>query len=197
MYPLCQGTLDELLGVVYLEDLLSPSLEEQLARLPELKKEPLYLPNNSKAYQALEQFKETRSHQGIVVNEFGDVMGMVSINDLFDALVGDVPLPNEEEPDIVQREDGSYLLDAQLPFAEFVERFAIPATEQHDLAGFHTMGGFVLHILGAIPKTGEQFDWHGHHFEIIDMDRSRIDKILFREKAPAMASEPEPAKPAA
>ncbi|MDB5235613.1 MAG: hemolysin [Hymenobacter sp.] len=187
MYPLCQGTLDDMQGVVYLADLLQPSLDEQLARLPELKKDPLYLPTNSKAYQALEQFKEARMHQGIVVNEFGDVMGMVTINDLFDALVGDVPLPDEDEPDIVQREDGSYLIDAQVPFAEFVERFAIPAAEQEGLAGFHTLGGFVLHILSAIPKPGEQFTWQGHQFEIIDIDKSRIDKILFREKADAPA----------
>ena len=187
MYPLCQGTLDDMQGVVYLSDLLQPSLDEQLARLPELKRDPLYLPTNSQAYQALEQFKEARMHQGIVVNEFGDVMGMVTINDLFDALVGDVPLPDEDEPAIVQREDGSYLIDAQLPFAEFVERFAIPAAEQEGLAGFHTLGGFVLHILSALPKAGEQFTWQGHQFEIVDIDKSRIDKVLFREKADAPA----------
>ncbi|WP_324671827.1 hemolysin family protein [Hymenobacter sp. GOD-10R] len=196
MYPLCRGTLDELEGVVYLHDLLNPSLDEQLTRLGDLKKAPLYLPTNSKAYQALEQFKEARAHQGIVVNEFGDIMGVVTINDLFDALVGDVPLPDEEEPDIIQREDGSYLIDAQLPFAEFAERFAIPAAEQQGLTGFHTLGGFVLHILSAIPKTGEQFTWHGRSFEIMDMDKSRIDKILFREKAiaPTQPVEAEPAK---
>ena len=92
-------------------------------------------------------------HQGIVVNEFGDVMGMVTINDLFNALVGDVPLPDEDEPNIVQREDGSYFIDAQLPFAEFLERFAIPTAEQEGLAGFHILGSFVLHILSAIPKA--------------------------------------------
>ncbi|HEX8657321.1 MAG TPA: hemolysin family protein, partial [Hymenobacter sp.] len=193
MYPVCRGTLDDMQGVVYLADLLHPSLDEQLTRLPELQKNPLYLPTNSKAYQALEQFKEARMHQGIVVNEFGDVMGMVTINDLFDALVGDVPLPDEDEPAIVQREDGSYLIDAQLPFAEFVERFAIPAAEQDGLAGFHTLGGFVLHILSAIPKPGEQFTWQGHQFEIVDIDKSRIDKILFREKTEASVPDAGPA----
>jgi putative hemolysin len=110
-------------------------------------------------------------------------MGILTINDLFDALVSDVPLPDEDEPDIMQRSDGSYLIDAQLPFAEFVERFAITPAEQEGLAGFHTLGGFVLHILSAIPKAGEKFTWQGHQFEIVDMDKSRIDKILFREKA--------------
>ncbi|HEX8328581.1 MAG TPA: hemolysin family protein [Hymenobacter sp.] len=196
MYPVCRGTLDDMQGVVYLADLLQPSLEEQLGRLPELKRDPLYLPTNSKAYQALEQFKEARTHQGIVVNEFGDVMGLVTINDLFDALVGDVPLPDEDEPDIVQREDGSYLIDAQLPFEEFVERFDVPGPEREGLAGFHTLGGFVLHVLSAVPKAGEQFTWQGHQFEIIDIDKGRIDKILFREKAeaPALAVAKESAK---
>jgi putative hemolysin len=182
MYPVCQGTLDAVQGVVYLPDLLSPSLEEQLARLPELQKEPLYLPANSKAYQALEQFKAARIHQGIVVDEFGAVLGVVTINDLFDALVGDVPLPDEDEPLITQREDGSYLIDAQLPFAEFTERFNISPAEQQGLAGFHTLGGFVLHVLGALPKAGQRFEWQDRQFEILDLDRSRIDKILFREK---------------
>ena len=198
MYPLCCGTLDKLEGVVYLHDLLNPSLEEQLTRLAELKKDPLYLPANSKAYQALEQFKEARTHQGIIVNEFGDIMGMLTINDLFDALVGDVPLPDEEEPNIVQREDGSYLIDAQLPFAEFAERFNISAAEQQGLTGFHTLGGFVLHVLSVIPKAGEQFVWKDRSFEIVDMDKSRIDKILFREKAvvPAQDIDEVPAKAA-
>ena len=196
VYPLCQGTLDDLQGVVYLADLLNPSLDEQLARLPELKKAPLYLPTTSKAYQALEQFKEARMHQAVVVDEFGDVMGMVTINDLFDALVGDVPLPDEDEPDIVQREDGSYLIDAQLPFAEFEKRFAIPAAERDGLVGFHTLGGFVLHILSAMPKAGERFTWQGHQFEIIDIDKSRIDKILFREKGAAPEADAELVKAA-
>ena len=197
MYPLCKGTLDELQGVVYLQDLLNPSLEEQLTRLSELKRRPLYLPTNSKAYQALEQFKEARKHQGIVVNEFGDVMGLVTINDLFDALVGDVPLPEEDELDIVQRQDGTYLIDAQLPFAEFVERFAISPAEQQGLTGFHTLGGFVLHVLSAVPKAGEQFTWHDRQFEIMDMDKGRIDKILFRDKAEAAIPDAHAAKPAA
>lgn len=194
MYPLCQGTLDEVQGIVYLKDLLNPNLEEQLAQLPKLKKRPLYLPTNTKAYQALEQLKEARTHQGLVVNEFGNVMGIVTINDLFDALVGDVPLPDEPEPDVVQREDGSYLIDAQLPFAEFVERFAISAAERQGLTGFHTLAGFVLHFLSAVPKAGEQFTWNGRQFEIMDMDKGRIDKILFREQADTPAPEVEPAK---
>jgi len=199
MYPLCRNTLDEMEGVVYLRDLLKPSLEEQLTRLAELKKEPLYFPTNSKAYQALEQFKTARTHQGIVVNEFGDVMGLVTIDDLFDALVGDVPLLDEYEPTIIQREDGSYLIDAQLPFAEFAERFNLSALERQGLTGFHTLGGFALHILNVIPKAGQTFTWYDRSFEIIDVDKSRIDKILFWEegKAPTQNPDAEPAKPAA
>lgn len=180
-YPLCNGTIDDIIGIIYSKDLLHPNIEQQLARLQEIKREALFLPENSKAYFVLEQFKERRIHNGIVVDEYGAVAGIVTINDIFDALVGDISETNEFEYTIVQREDGSYLIDAQIPFEEFLDYFLIPIPDRSSLYGFNTLGGFALNILNRIPRAGDTFHWQDYSFEIVDMDKSRIDKILFKK----------------
>ncbi|WP_303310824.1 hemolysin family protein [Hymenobacter sp. BT730] len=182
-YPLCQGGLDEVVGMVYLKDLVGEQLDQQLQNMAALKREALFLPATSKAYHALELFRERRVHQGIVVDEFGGVVGMVTIDDILDALVGDVSPDTEGEPAIVAREDGTFLIDAALPFVEFADRFHIPHAQRRGLGSFHTLGGFALHLLNVLPRAGEKFTWEGHYFEIIDVDRSHIDKILFRPSA--------------
>ncbi|QNP54302.1 hemolysin family protein [Hymenobacter qilianensis] len=181
-YPLGQGSLDEVRGMVYLKDLVDDHLDAQLGRLAELQHEPLFLPASSKAYHALELFRQRRVHQGIVVDEYGGVVGLVTLDDLLDALVGDISPDSAENPAIVAREDGSFLLDAHLPFAEFAERFHIPAAQRRGLGSFHSVGGLALHVLNTLPRAGEHFLWEGHYFEIVDVDRSHIDKILFRPK---------------
>lgn len=182
-YPLCQGSLDEVRGMVYLKDMVADDLDQQLARLAELQQEPLFIPTSSKAYHALELFRQRRVHQGIVVDEYGGVVGMVTLDDILDALVGDISPDHDADPAIVERADGTFLIDAQLPFVEFADRFHIPAAQRRGLTGFHSVGGFALHILSVLPRAGEHFMWEGHYFEIVDMDRSHIDKILFRPKA--------------
>lgn len=181
VYPLGEGSLDQVLGTVSSKDLLSDDLSQQLSRLRELCQEPVYLPAASKAYHALELFRRLRRHHALVVNEYGSVMGLLTINDIFDALVGDIaqePAPQA----VVPRDDGSFLIDAQLPFAEFAERFQFTAAERQGLMGFHTLGGFLLQLLNAVPQVGQHITWQGHYFEAVDMDRSRIDKILYRPK---------------
>ncbi|MBT9395418.1 hemolysin family protein [Hymenobacter sp. NST-14] len=182
-YPLCQGSLDEVRGMVYLKDLVADDLDQQLARLGELQQEPLFIPTSSKAYHALELFRQRRRHQAIVVDEYGGVVGLLTLDDILDALVGDISPDQDADPAVVERADGTFLLDAQLPFVEFAERFHIPAAQRRGLTGFHSVGGFALHILSVLPRVGEHFTWEGHYFEIVDMDRSHIDKILFRPKS--------------
>lgn len=193
VYPICEGSLDRVLGTVRSEDLLSDDLDQQLGRLRELCQEALYLPPTSKAYHALELFRQSRSHHALIVNEFGSVLGLLTLYDLFDALVGDLS-PNEGPREIVRRDDGSFLIDAQLSFPEFVDYFQLPAEEREGLTGFRTLAGFVLQRMGAVPQVGQHFTWHGHYFEAVDVDHSRIDKVLYRPKPGADA--PSPATPA-
>ena len=116
----------------------------------------------------------------MVVDEFGTVQGLVSMKDLFEAMVGDLEEATEGEAEIVEREDGTFLIDALIPFDEFISYFEIPDVDPEERAGFHTLGGLIFNIARQIPKTGETFYWNGVHFEIVDMDGNRIDKVLVR-----------------
>lgn len=183
VYPLCRGTVDNVLGLIYIKDLIGEDVDERLASLATLKREPVYFPESNRAYQALEKFKEYRVFFGIIVDEYGGLMGVVTMHDIMDALVGDISEEDEDETEIFKREDGTFLIDAQLPFDDFVQYFDVNVqdTERKELVGFNTLGGFVLHILEDIPETGEKFRWKQFDFEIIDMDKSRIDKILVKK----------------
>ena len=183
VYPLCRATVDNVLGLIYIKDLIGEDVDERLASLATLKREPVYLPESNRAYQALEKFKDHRVFFGIIVDEYGGLMGVVTMHDIMDALVGDISEEDEYETEIFKREDGTYLIDAQLPFDDFVQYFDVNVqdTERRELVGFNTLGGFALHILEDIPETGETFHWKHFDFEIIDMDKSRIDKILVKK----------------
>jgi putative hemolysin len=180
IYPVCRGTVDDVVGLVYVKDLIATDIEAQMADLNAIVRDPVYLPESNRAYQALEKFKEQRVYFGIIVDEYGGMLGVLTMHDIMDALVGDISEDIEEASEIVRREDGSYLIDAQLPFDDFLHYFNlnIQDTERRELVGFNTLGGFVLHVLENIPKTGEKFKWKHFEFEVIDMDRSRIDKLL-------------------
>ncbi|MDX1907611.1 MAG: hemolysin family protein [Bacteroidia bacterium] len=182
VYPLCDDQIDNVLGFVYLKDLLAEEeLLPRLSKLDTIKRSALFLPENSKAYNALERFKETKIHHGIVVDEYGAVLGIVTINDIFDALVGDISQENEFEYEITVREDNSYLMDGQLPFDDFLQYLEITDATPEDHQDFHTLGGFAIHTLKRIPKTGDKFTWNGYEIEIVDMDLSRIDKVLVKK----------------
>ena len=180
VFPLCNGSVDEVVGLVYTKDFLGKDLDTELMRLSDLKRDALFVPENNRAYQVLERFRERKQYVGMIVDEYGGVLGMVTLNDILDVLVGDINDNPGSDYEIRPREDGTYLIDAQLPFEDFLSYFNINITAQtrRDLTGFDTLGGFALYILKDIPQTGETFVWQAYRFEIVDMDKSRIDKIL-------------------
>ncbi len=182
MYPVCQDGLDNVIGLFYIKDLIGRDTDEVLTHLKNYMREALFVPENNDAYQVLEKFKEGRIHVGIIVDEYGSAQGVVTLNDILDALVGDISVTDEFEYDIKEREDGSFLIDAQLPFDDFLNRFDISISNRKEYTGFNTLGGFALHILQEIPDTGETFEWNGYDFEIIDMDKNRIDKMLVKQQ---------------
>jgi len=183
VFPLCNGGVDEVVGLIYTKDFLGKDLDTELTRLMDIKRDVLFVPENNRAYQVLERFRERKQYVGIIVDEYGGVLGVVTLNDILDVLVGDINDEADSDYEIRKREDGSYLIDAQLPFEDFLSYFDINITAQNrrDLTGFDTLGGFALHILKDIPKTGETFVWQAYRFEIVDMDKSRIDKILVQK----------------
>lgn len=180
VYPLVNGSVDEVVGLIHSKDFLGTDLDVELTRLNDLKRDVLFLPENNRAYQVLERFRERRQYVGIIVDEYGGVLGIVTLNDILDVLVGDISDTSELTDDIHQREDGSYLIDASLPFDDFLSHFDITLSAQvrRDFTDFDTLGGFALHILKDIPNVGETFRWQSFVFEIVDMDKNRIDKIL-------------------
>jgi putative hemolysin len=141
-------------------------------------KQPMYVPENNTAYQVLEKFKETKIHHCFIVNEYGSIEGLITLNDILEAIVGDIPQPDEEEYEIVERADGSFLIDAQISFYDFLKHIDKTEWINEEEREFDTLAGFILHELQEIPKTGETLEWRGFHFEIVDMDNHRIDKIL-------------------
>lgn len=185
VYPLCNGGVDEVVGLIYTKDFLGRDLDSELLHLGDMKRDVLFIPENNKAYQVLERFRERRQYVGVIVDEYGGVLGIITLNDILDVLVGDINDDVHSDYEIREREDGSYLIDAQLPFEDFVSHLSININAQmrRDLTGFDTLGGFALYILKDIPQAGESFVWHGYRFEIVDMDKSRIDKIMVKKVA--------------
>ncbi|ADB37517.1 hemolysin family protein [Spirosoma linguale] len=185
VYPLCNGGVDEVVGLIYTKDFLGRDLDNELLHLTDMKRDALFVPENNKAYQVLERFRERRQYVGVIVDEYGGVLGIITLNDILDVLVGDINDDVNSDYEIREREDGTFLIDAQLPFEDFISYFSININAQarRELTGFDTLGGFALHILKDIPKAGETFVWQNYRFEIIDMDKSRIDKILVKKLA--------------
>jgi putative hemolysin len=178
VYPVCQDGINDMKGLLYIKDLLGKSIDEELKDLQKNLRTPLFIPENNHAYQVLERFQSEKIHFGVIVDEYGNVVGIVTMNDILDALVGDISVTDEYDYEITKREDGSYLIDASLPFDDFLNEFEVEISNRKDYTGFDTMGGFALDILKEIPITGDTFEWLNFKFEIIDMDKNRIDKML-------------------
>lgn len=176
-YPVCEETVDNIKGTISVKDLLKAPADKLLK---DIAKPALFVPENNTAYQLLEKFKETKIHSCFIVNEYGTLEGMITLNDILEAIVGDVPQTGQDEYEIIERADGTFLVDAQIPFYDFLSRFEKTDWINEAEHDFDTLAGFVLHELEHIPQTGEKFDWRGFDFEIIDMDGQRIDKLLVK-----------------
>jgi putative hemolysin len=175
VYPICDKSIDQIKGIVSIKDMYVTSDE---TAFKVIMKPALFVPENNTPYQLLEKFKESKIHSCFVVDEYGSLLGMVTLNDILEAIVGDLPQPDIEDYEVREREDGSYLVDAQIPFYDFLTRFEKTEWMHEGEQEFDTLAGFILHKIERIPKTGETLDWKGFHIEIIDMDGHRIDKVL-------------------
>ena len=178
-FPVGRGSLDDCLGVVRVRNLLSAKLSGQPINLEELMQPPLFVAESTRALSVLEHFKRSGIHIALVTDEFGGVEGLVTLNDLMEGIVGDLPsLDDEGEPLVVPREDGSWLVDGGLDLDAFTELI------DHDIIGidqegrYHTLAGFVMHVLERIPREADHFEWQGYRFEVVDMDGKRVDKLL-------------------
>jgi putative hemolysin len=172
-YPVCQGSLDNVLGIVKARDLLIRSLAGQPVQLKESLSPAVFIPETTFASRALEIFKTGKNELLLVIDEFGGVTGLLTINDVLEEIVGDI---DTGEPQVTQRQDGSWLLDGMLDIDEFKEIFKL-GTLPND-GDYETLAGFVMASLGKIPQSADQFEWEGLRFEVVDMDARRVDKVL-------------------
>jgi putative hemolysin len=175
VYPICEGDIDNIKGSVTLKDLY---VTNDFTSFKQIMKPALFVPENITAYRLLERFKQQRINSCFIVDEYGSLQGMITLNDILKAIVGEIPQPDDDEYEIIEREDGSYLVDAQIPFYNFLSRFEKTEWMNEGEQDFDTLAGFILHQLERIPHTGDKMDWRGFSFEIIDMDAQRIDKVL-------------------
>lgn len=175
----CRGGLEHILGVLRIADLLKPALRGEALDVEAQLAPALYVPETLSTTQLLESFRRERVQFALIVDEYGDLQGLVSLTDVLTSIVGD--LPERDDPtdtDVVQREDGSWLVDGSVGFERLQQVLAIDSWPEEDDRGFHTVGGFVMHRLGRIPTVTDHFEVAGFRFEVVDMDRNRVDKIL-------------------
>jgi putative hemolysin len=177
VYPICDSTIDVIKGVVAIKDMyVSPDN----VQFKDLMRPALFVPENNTAFQVMEKFKESKLHSCFIVDEYGSILGMITLNDILEAIIGDMPQPDISDYEITEREDGSFLVDAQIPFYDFLTHFEKAEWMNEGEQEFDTLAGFILHRLERIPHTGDKLEWKGFAIEIIDMDGHRIDKVLVK-----------------
>lgn len=177
IYPICDGEIDTIKGVVSIKDLyISP--DNTLFK--EIMQPALFVPQNNSAYQVMEKFKQSKLHSCFIVDEYGSILGMITLTDIMEAIIGDMPQPDVPDYEIRKRDDGTFLIDGQIPFYDFLTYFEKAGWMNEGEHDFDTLAGFILHELEHIPKPGEKFTWKGFAIEIMDMDGHRIDKVLVK-----------------
>ncbi len=175
-YPVVQKSFDKTLGIVSVKDIFPKNFRSADFNLQHFLKQPIMVHRNTPAYKVLEKFRESKLHYAFVVDEYGAVEGLVSMDDILDALLGDVTEYNQDEYKIVQRDEQSWLADGQYPFFEFLNYFDLP--NENIKGDYNTLGGLILHELNHMPSAGEKVKWERFVFEVMDMDGLRIDKVL-------------------
>jgi putative hemolysin len=177
-FPVCDGGLDKVLGVMHAKQALAAVARGKTPDFAGHLQTCLYVPETLTGMELLEQFRGGAMQMALVVDEYGDIEGMVTLHDLLEAVTGEFTPRNAEDAWAVQREDGSWLLDGAIPIPEMKDRLELKTVPEEDKGRYHTLSGMVMLLLGRVPATGDRADWDGWEFEVVDMDGKRIDKVL-------------------
>lgn len=190
-FPVYQANRDQVAGMIAVKALWAHAAIGLPTSLKNLLLPPLFVPETMKVLSVLEQFRKSGRHIAIVTDEFGSVQGLVTLIDVMEAIVGDIPERGQPtQPEARRREDGSWLIDATLSIGELKTLLGIEQPLPHETqAAFQTLGGFVVTEFGRIPAAGDKFEWNGWRFEVVDMDRRRVDKVLVAPGARPAAGE--------
>lgn len=177
-FPVCKGGLDSVVGIVKARELLAFSSDNDKSNWQKLIRKPLLIPESRSALDTLESFKLAHLHIALVIDEYGAVEGLVTTNDILEAIVGDITSSGQVEGYAVQREDGSWLLDGALALDDLREILPVGQFPGEERGLYQTLAGFIMTSLGRVPSAADSFEWRGLRFEVVDMDGKRTDKVL-------------------
>jgi putative hemolysin len=181
-FPVAHGRMGNLLGVVHVRDIAARCLSGQPLDLRASMHKPLFVHESTHALKVLERFRESGHQMALVVDEYGTIEGIVTLSDIMEAIIGDIPSAEEKEaPRIVLREDGSWLVDGMLPVDELKAQFRIKKLPGERAEHFQTLGGFAMDYLKRVPAVADYFECCGYRFEIVDMDGLRVDKVMLQK----------------
>lgn len=177
-FPVCRGDLRDVLGFARAKDLLSQALAGKPLDLTQGLQAPLYVPETLTGTELVENFRTAHTPAALVVDEYGEVQGLVTVKDVLEAIVGEFPTPQPEESSAIRREDGTWLLDGVIALPELQDTLELDDLPEGDSDSYHTLSGMLMLLLGRIPRTSDSIEWGGWKFEVVDMDGKRIDKVL-------------------
>ncbi|MBR3457888.1 MAG: CBS domain-containing protein, partial [Selenomonadaceae bacterium] len=179
VFAVGRDSLDDFCGVLYAKDLLNASLERKSLDLMQYLRKPMFIPRSMETFRLLEKFRDSGIHEAVVLDEYGGVIGFITLDDILQEIIGDSA--TNIEPDLIQvtqRDENSWYVDGLYSIDDFKERFGVDELPDEEHDHYQTMGGFLTSYFGYIPKVAECCEWNGFRFEIVYMDRARIDKIL-------------------
>jgi putative hemolysin len=195
-FPVCRGGPEHIVGVIHAKDILASQVAGERVDLAACMRDPLFVPETLTCIRMLETFKGSPLQIALVVDEYGDFQGLVTLNDILEAIVGDMPSSRKQgEQMIIERSPGSWLIDGMLDTLDLKELLDVRALPGEDDGAYHTLGGMAMIQMGRVPRPADQFDWQGYRFEVVDMDGTRVDKVLITRLPEAARSDAEPGKP--
>jgi putative hemolysin len=178
VYPVCSNDdINAIVGVVYLKELILMANSEQFD-LKQAMKKPLFINENANAYKLLEKIKSEKVHFAVVIDEYGNTLGIITLSDIINSLVGNIGEMDQADYTLIPKGEKTWLADGQYPFLDFLKFFKINSTTDYTTSEYVTLAGFFLDKFGNIPTVGDTIDWNGFTMEVIDKDKQRIDKIL-------------------
>ena len=190
-YPVCRGSLDDVIGVVGTHDLLAPLARGSRPVLAEHLQAPIFVPETLSGMELLEHFRASRAELVFVVDEYGSVQGVITERDLLEAITGEFSGPTEEDAWAVRRADGSWLMDGLIPVPELKDRLELKDLPEEDRGRYNTLAGMVMLLLGRLPATADTVEWEGWRFEVVDLDGKRVDKLLVTRTEQSMGEQDE------
>jgi putative hemolysin len=177
-YPVCRSGLDDVLGIVSAQSLLQQVLQGRQLDLTENLQPPVFVPETLSGMELLENFRASSAQLVFVVDEYGEVQGVITVRDVLEAITGEFATPSAEDSWAVQRDDGSWLFDGLIPVPELKDRLDLDELPEEDRGRYNTLAGMIMLLLGRLPSTADKVDWEGWRFEVVDLDGKRVDKVL-------------------